>query len=80
MPATLLMRRIGHHLRFVSGLLVYALGFLLFRPAALVTRYSFFLPALFIITAELAFFQIGAASFIAQLGEPATPERRRQVR
>ncbi len=76
MPAAFVLRRFGYRTGLVSGLLLYALGCLLFWPAAEINRYSFFLLALFVIAAGLAFLETGAASFIAQLGEPETSERR----
>jgi FHS family L-fucose permease-like MFS transporter len=76
MPAALVLRRFGYRVGLVCGLLLYALGCLLFWPAAEVNRYSFFLLALFIIAAGLAFLETGAASFVAQLGESETSERR----
>ena len=76
MPAAFVLRRFGYRVGLVSGLLLYSLGCLLFWPAALVNRYSFFLLALFIIAAGLAFLETGAASFVSQLGESETSERR----
>jgi FHS family L-fucose permease-like MFS transporter len=76
MPAAIVLRRYGYRIGLVSGLLLYALGCLLFWPAAEVNRYSFFLGALFVIASGLAFLETGAGSFIAQLGEPETSERR----
>ncbi|WP_180540376.1 L-fucose:H+ symporter permease [Nevskia soli] len=76
MPAAFVLRRYGYRIGLVSGLLLYALGCLLFWPAAEVNRYSFFLAALFVIASGLAFLETGAGSFIAQLGEPETSERR----
>jgi FHS family L-fucose permease-like MFS transporter len=76
MPAAFVLRRFGYRIGLVSGLLLYALGCLLFWPAAVVNQYSFFLLALFVIAAGLAFLETGAASFITQLGEPETSERR----
>jgi len=76
MPAAFVLRRFGYRAGLVSGLLLYALGCLLFWPAAEIDRYSFFLLALFVIAAGLAFLETGAASFIAQLGEPEMSERR----
>ncbi len=76
MPAAFVLRRYGYRIGLVSGLFLYALGCLLFWPAAEVNRYSFFLGALFVIASGLAFLETGAGSFIAQLGEPETSERR----
>lgn len=76
MPAALVLRRYGYRVGLVAGLLLYAVGCVLFWPAAMVNQYGFFLAALFVIAAGLAFLETGAASFIAQLGEPETSERR----
>ena len=76
LPAAFVLRRFGYRVGLVTGLLVYSAGCLLFYPAAQVNRYSFFLCALFVIAAGLAFLETGAASFITQLGDPATSERR----
>lgn len=76
MPAAFVLRRFGFRIGLVSGLFLYALGCVLFWPAAIVDRYGFFLVALFIIAAGLAFLETGAGAFITLLGEPATSERR----
>jgi FHS family L-fucose permease-like MFS transporter len=49
---------------------------LLFWPAALVGRYSFFLAALFVIASGLSFLETSSSPFIAQCGDPETSERR----
>ena len=76
MPAALIMRRFSYKAGLVTGLCFYSLGTLLFWPAAMVGRYEFFLGALFVIAAGLAFLETGANPFIAQLGDPANSERR----
>ncbi len=76
MPAALLMRRFGYKTGLVTGLLLFSTGAMLFWPAALLWSYAFFLIALFIIAGGLAFLETGANSFIAQLGDPETSERR----
>src|ERR1700689_2298009 len=48
-PAGLLMRRLGDKAGFITGLVLFGSGCLLFWPAALAGRYSFFLLALFVI-------------------------------
>ena len=75
-PAALIMRRRGYKFGLVVGLLLYSTGTLLFWPAAIVGQYGFFLMALFVIAAGLGFLETGANPFIAQLGDPATSERR----
>lgn len=76
MPAALFMRRYSYKAGLVTGLLFYSAGTLLFYPAAMAGRYGFFLGALFVIASGLAFLETGANPFIAQLGDPATSERR----
>ena len=76
MPAALLMRKLGYKAGFVIGLLLFAFGTLLFWPAAIVGRYGFFLFALFVIASGLSFLETASNPFIAQLGDPASSERR----
>ena len=76
MPAAVLMRRFGYKAGLVTGLFLYAAGCLLFWPSAIIDSYGFFLCSLFVIASGLAFLETGANSFIAQLGDPATSERR----
>jgi FHS family L-fucose permease-like MFS transporter len=76
MPAALLMRKLGYKAGFVIGLLLFAVGTLLFWPAAIVGRYGFFLFALFVIASGLSFLETASNPFIAQLGDPASSERR----
>src|SRR5215471_10645822 len=76
MPAALIMRRRGYKAGFIIGLLLFSLGALLFWPAALVGRYSFFLLALFVIASGLSFLETASNPFIAQLGRPESSERR----
>ncbi|HYB60795.1 MAG TPA: L-fucose:H+ symporter permease [Methylomirabilota bacterium] len=75
-PAGLLMRRLGYKAGLIVGLVLYGVGALLFWPAALVGRYSFFLVALFVIASGLSFLETGSNPFIAQCGDPETSERR----
>ncbi|AFL88088.1 L-fucose:H+ symporter permease [Terriglobus roseus DSM 18391] len=76
MPAAYVLRRWGYRVGLVTGVLLYGVGCLLFWPAALANQYSFFLIALFVIAAGLAFLETGGASFITLLGDPSTSERR----
>jgi FHS family L-fucose permease-like MFS transporter len=76
LPAGLILRRFGYRVGLVSGLVLYSTGAFLFWPAAYLDRYGYFLLALFVIAAGLAFLETGAGSFIAQLGDSSTSERR----
>jgi FHS family L-fucose permease-like MFS transporter len=75
-PAALIMRVFGYKTGLVTGLFLYGSGSLLFWPAAIIGKYGFFLFSLFVIASGLAFLETGASPFIAQLGDPATSERR----
>ena len=48
LPAGLLIKKRGYKVGFLSGLSFFALGCLLFWPAALLSSYIFFLGALFV--------------------------------
>jgi len=76
MPAALVMRRFSYKAGLVTGLMLYSVGTLLFWPAAVIGKFAFFLCALFVIASGLAFLETGANPFIAQLGDPASSERR----
>src|SRR5271166_2232974 len=70
------MRKTGYKAGFVVGLCLFGSGCFLFWPAALVGRYGFFLFALFVIASGLSFLETASNPFIAQLGDPASSERR----
>ncbi|MBN1791977.1 MAG: L-fucose:H+ symporter permease [Bacteroidales bacterium] len=75
-PAGLLMRRFGYKTGLVAGLMLFALGALLFWPAAVVGKFGMFLFALFVIASGASFLETGANPFIATLGDAETSERR----
>ena len=76
LPAAFFMRKFGYKSGFVTGLLLFGLGTFLFWPAAIVAKYGFFLVALLIIGSGLSFLETASNPFIAQLGDPASSERR----
>jgi FHS family L-fucose permease-like MFS transporter len=75
-PAAMLMRRTGYKAGFVVGLLLFGTGTFLFWPAAIIGKYGFFLFALFVIASGLSFLETASNPFIAQMGDPASSERR----
>jgi FHS family L-fucose permease-like MFS transporter len=75
-PAALLMRRFGYKMGFITGLLLFGTGALLFWPAALLGRYAFFLFALFVIASGLSFLETASNPFAAQMGDPESAARR----
>lgn len=76
LPAAFFMRRLGYKAGCIMGLVLFGSGALLFWPAALAGRYSFFLIALFVIASGLSFLETTSNSFIALCGDPETSERR----
>ncbi|CAN5259774.1 L-fucose:H+ symporter permease [soil metagenome] len=76
LPAGLVMRRYGYKTAVIIGLLLFALGALLFYPAAAALRYPWFLAALFVIASGLAFLETSANPLITVLGDPAKAEQR----
>lgn len=75
-PAALIMRRFGYKAGILTGLCLFGTGSLLFWPAALADRYAYFLVALFVIASGLSFLETASNSFVAQMGDPRTSERR----
>ena len=76
LPAGWLMHRYGYKKGILFGLLLYAIGALLFLPAASDRSYLLFLTALFIIAAGATFLETVANPYITKLGDPATSEQR----
>jgi MFS transporter, FHS family, L-fucose permease len=75
-PAALLMRKYSYKIGIVFGLLLYAIGCVMFWPAAIIGEYGFFLISLFVIASGLAFLETGANPFIALLGPSGSSEQR----
>jgi FHS family L-fucose permease-like MFS transporter len=76
MPAAQLMRRAGYKAGILVGLVLYGSGCILFWPAAIITRYWFFLMALFVIASGLSFLETASSPFIIQIGDPDSAEQR----
>nr|WP_269429169.1 L-fucose:H+ symporter permease [Sphingomonas sp. 37zxx] len=76
LPAGLLMRAYGYKAAVIFGLLLYGAGALLFYPAAQAAEYRYFLIALFVIAAGLAFLETAANPLITVLGPTETAARR----
>jgi len=75
-PAGALVSRIGYLRGIVTGLIVTAIGALLFWPAALSGMYASFLVALFVVAAGITILQVAANPFIALLGDEKTSSSR----
>lgn len=75
-PAGLFMHRFGYKKGILFGLMLYAIGALLFIPAASARNYTFFLIALFIIASGATFLETVANPYITMLGDKDTSEQR----
>jgi MFS transporter, FHS family, L-fucose permease len=75
-PAGLVIRRFGYKAAILTGLTFYAVGALLFYPAAEIERFAVFLCALYIIAFGLAFLETSANPYVSILGSPETSAAR----
>lgn len=69
LPAGMVMKKYGYKRGILVGLLLYAVGALLFFPAADSRVYGFFLAALFIIASGCAFLETAANPYVTMLGD-----------
>jgi MFS transporter, FHS family, L-fucose permease len=76
LPAGLVLRRFGYRAGILTGLALYAIGALLFWPAAEVREYYAFLAALFILAAGAAFLETSANPYIVAFGDPERAPQR----
>ena len=76
LPAALFIRRHSFKSGIVLGLVLYALGVLLFLPAKVVGSFWPFLIAYFILTCGLSFLETTANPYILLMGDPETATRR----
>lgn len=76
LPAAFFMKKYSYKVGILIGLSLYALGALLFYPAASLESYIFFLLALYILTFGLTFLETSANPYILAMGDPATATRR----
>ena len=70
LPAGWFMKRYGYKGGILVGLVLFAVGALLFYPAAEQRSYTFFLTALFVIACGLTFLETAANPYITVLGHP----------
>jgi FHS family L-fucose permease-like MFS transporter len=75
-PAALFVIRFSYKVGILIGLGLYAIGALLFWPAASYGVFEFFLIALYILTFGLAFLETTANPFILSMGSASTATRR----
>ncbi|WP_241558310.1 L-fucose:H+ symporter permease [Mariniphaga sediminis] len=75
-PAALFVKRFSYKKGILVGLALYAVGALLFFPAAQYEIFEFFLVSLYILTFGLAFLETTANPYILSMGAPETATRR----
>ncbi len=76
LPAGLVVKKYGYKKGILIGLILYAIGALLFLPAASTRVYTYFLGALFIIASGCAFLETAANPYVTILGKPETATTR----
>ncbi len=75
-PSGKIVEWIGYKRSIVLGLLVMALGAVLFIPAASVPSFPLFLAALIVLAAGITVLQVAANPYVAVLGPPETASSR----
>ena len=75
-PAALFVQKYSYKKGIIFGLILYAIGALLFYPAAQFEVFGFFLESLYILTFGLAFLETTANPFILSMGDERTATRR----
>lgn len=75
-PAALFVKKYSYKKGILLGLALYAVGALLFYPAARFEMFGFFLVSLYILTFGLAFLETTANPYILSMGNEETATRR----
>lgn len=75
-PAALFVKKYSYKKGILLGLTLYAIGALLFYPAAKFEVFSFFLGSLYLLTFGLAFLETTANPYILSLGDEKTATQR----
>ena len=76
LPAALFVRKYSYKTGVLIGLALYAVGALLFYPAAIFEQFWFFCLGLYVLTFGLAFLETTANPYILAMGDPSTATRR----
>ncbi|MBE7639109.1 L-fucose:H+ symporter permease [Salegentibacter sp. BLCTC] len=76
LPAAIFIKKYSYKKGILTGLALYAIGALLFYPAAVYQEYFYFLLALYILTFGLAFLETTANPYILAMGDERTSTRR----
>jgi len=75
-PIAMFMKRFSYRSGIIVGLLLAALGGVLFIPAAMVKSYGVYLCIFFIIATGMCFLETAANPYVTALGNPETATRR----
>lgn len=78
-PAALFIRKRSYKSGVILGLSLYALGAMLFFPAAKVASYSFYLLAIYVLACGCSVLETTANPYILSMGNPETATRRLNV-
>jgi FHS family L-fucose permease-like MFS transporter len=76
LPAALFVRKYSYKAGVLIGLALYAVGALLFYPAAVTEQFWFFCLGLYVLTFGLAFLETTANPYILAMGDPSTATQR----
>lgn len=78
-PAALFIRKYSYRAGVILGLLLYAVGALLFFPAAKTASYIFYLVAIYIMAGGCSVLETTANPYIMAMGTPETATRRLNI-
>jgi FHS family L-fucose permease-like MFS transporter len=76
LPAAIFIRKFNYKKGILLGLILYAIGALMFYPAAITEKFWFFCLGLYILTFGLAFLETTANPYVLAMGDPSTATRR----
>lgn len=76
LPAGSIIRKYGYRTGVITGLVMYAIGALMFIPGGKMNSFEFFLLSLFIIGCGLTCLETAANPYVTVLGDPESSERR----
>lgn len=79
LPAALFIRKHSYKSGVILGLCLYALGAILFLPAASAASYAFYLVAIYIMAAGCSVLETTANPYIMSMGSPETATRRLNI-
>ena len=79
LPAALYIRNHSYKSGVILGLCLYALGAILFLPAAKVESYAFYLIAIYIMASGCSILETTANPYIMSMGSPQTATRRLNI-